>query len=155
MLRGLFPKWEPTDEQLKEVWFKCFDKPDGLGRDQVSQLLLREAIVEARQVHSYKDPDFDRISRIYRTKRTESLIERDKIATKTETQIEMAALEREHKSRIQRIDRWSQPRKEAAIARAKHRVPSLRKQTEKDHHEWSSFCTGMVIAADEEIFLEK
>lgn len=81
-------------------------------------------------------------------------MKRDRSDQKTDHDHELALIEREHKSRLDRIEKWNEPRREAAVARAVHRMPSLRKQTAQPFRNWSKFCTGIVVAADQEIFIE-
>ena len=130
LLRKLYPKWDPNDEELREVWFRCFDKDNGLGADLVCQDLLRDAIVEARQVHTWNEPNLELVSKLYRNKRTERLLERERAVERDQQAAQAAQVEREHRQRIERISRWSEPRRQAAVSRALSRFRMLEKHRE-------------------------
>jgi hypothetical protein len=151
LLRNLYPDWKPTDEILREVWFRAFDKPHGMERNMVAQDLLREAIVKARQTHTWKEPNLEMVSRFYRVSRVERMMNQEKEMERNTAAQEAAEAAKEHQQRIRRIAGWHQARREAAVARVAHRFPYLQKQTVKAVDEWSALMTGLVSAADEEI----
>lgn len=153
LLRKLFPKWDPNDEELREVWFRCFDKENGLGPDLVAHDLLKEAIVEARKVHSWNEPNLELVSRFYRIKRTERLMEQEKMMRRDEQAVQSEYVAKEHQRRIDRIASWSEPRRAAAVSLAVGRFQMLARHKQKPISEWSPMMTGLVVAADEEILL--
>ena len=155
LLRKLYPKWEPNDVELKEVWFRCFDKPNGLGLDLVAHDLLKSAIIDARQVNSWTAPNIEVVSKLYRRMRTERLMDLEKQNRRVDRNLEAIELQAEHERRIDQIKRWDDARRSAAIDLVNSRFPSTGKQTADPIDQWSHLMTGLVVAADKEIFLAK
>ena len=153
LLRKLYPEWEPNDELLREVWFRCWDKPHGIESHTVCHDLLREAIVEARQAHTWKEPNLELVSKFYRLKRVERLMKLQQEVQRNTAAYEMEQALQEHHQRIVKISDWTPARRDAAVQRVVERLAPMRKQTAKPVSEWSQLMTGLVVAADQEIFL--
>jgi len=152
LLRSLYQNWKPTDELLREVWFRCYDKPHGMTANQVNHEDLRIAIVESRSVNKYNDPDFERIADIYRRRRQERIIKNQARAIRSDADHDMQECIREHGQRIKRISEWSEHRREAAMNRVQKMFKGYRKRDDQPTVEgWSQALSGLVVAADQEI----
>jgi len=152
LLRSLYANWEPNDEILREVWFRCYDKPNGIGVAEVSHEDLRIAIVDSRQVNNWKEPDFERIAKFYRIKRQERIIKNQTHESRDQMASEREQCKREHERRIQRIENWTPERRKAAVNRVRSTFSMYRNDPgPPTEGGWSSMLSGMVVAADEEI----
>jgi len=152
LLRSLYQRWEPTDELLREVWFRCYDKPHGMTADEVNHEDLRIAIVESRTVNKFNDPDFERIAEIYRRRRQERIIKTQARAIRSDADHDQQECSKEHEQRIKRISEWSEHRREAAMNRVRKMFKQYRKRDDQPTVEgWSQALSGLVVAADQEI----
>ena len=151
LLRNLWPDWTPTDEQIREVWFRAFDKIHGVsGAKRINQDALREAILAVARSKRFKDPVFIDISDAYRheTNRVHAEIQRARSSSRTTD--EQVKLNEEAIRMRDQITDWSAERLIAARQLVEKKVVTfVGKSTNPET--WSRVYIGCLIAADEEL----
>lgn len=152
MLRRLWPEWEPTDEIMREVWFKSFDKPHALqGAGTVNHDALHDAIVEHRKTSPYPRPEFLKVSDLYRMKRQTVLAELERVRMGGRSrEDERKEIDAEHARRIEEILKWPLSRIEAARQEVARYLPNSANKS-GDVRSWSAVYSGMVKAADKRL----
>lgn len=151
LLRQLWPDWSPTDEQVREIWLRSFDRPHGVsGRDFVNQDALHEAIVAHNRSSRWKEPRFLEIADAYRRERTRVIVRLDKEKAQDGRSLERRLVDEEHQRRLDRISEWSTERLLLAQERVA-RLSSTFRGKSSDSSTWSAVYTGLLVAADEAI----
>ena len=151
LIRRLWPEWNPTDEQVREVWFKAFDKKHGaVGENRVNHDALREAILAVSRSKRFKAPAFIDISDAYRHEKGRVLaeIERPRMTSKIEN--ERAKIEIEHDRLRDIVERWPADRLLAARQVVEKKIPTFAGKS-SDPSGWSRTYIGFLVAADDEI----
>jgi hypothetical protein len=152
LLRKLFPEWNPTDEMIREVWFRSYDLPHGLsGPQTVNHDALRESIVEHRKTTAYPRPDFLTVSDLYRLakQRTTAEIFRARMTPERREDLKKE-IDQEHERRVEKILRWDLSRINAAREQVAKLMPGIGMKS-GDPQSWSAVYSGLVIAADERL----
>jgi hypothetical protein len=151
LLRQLWPEWDPTDEQIGELWCRSFDKPHGVsGAGLVNQVALHEAILACKRSSNWREPSFLSVADAYRREKNRVLAELDRARTHSKEVDEKKIIEREHIERIRRIDTWSTERLMHAMNLVAKRFPTLKNKS-LNKSAWSVTYSGLLIAADEEL----
>ncbi len=152
LIRKLWPNWKPTDQQIKHVWFKSFDKPHGIrGLDKVNHEALEIAIVAAAKGDViWKEPRFFTIADLYRHEQRRVISELERLRSMNNDEVEKAMCKSEHDERVGRISQWSSERLQAARDRVSSIMPTYSCKS-SDPTSWSSMYSGLLIAADEKL----
>jgi len=151
LIRRLWPNWDPTDEQISEVWFRSFDKPHGIsGEGRVNQSALHDAIVACNRSSKWKEPRFLEVADAYRREKNRILAEMDRARMTQDKERDRIIVEREHKARVGRIEKWPLERLKVAMELIGKRFPTLANKS-MTPSSWSPTFSGLVVAADEEI----
>jgi hypothetical protein len=151
LLRKLWPEWKPNDDQIREVWFKSFDKKHGTkGANRVNQDALREGIIGVARSKRFRDPEFLDISDAYRHESNRVLAEIDRArmnSVSIDQQIELDDQERRNRDTV---GRWSSSRLFAARAMLERKITTFRGKS-SDPESWSRVYVGFLVAADAEV----
>ena len=151
LLRRLWPKWDPTDEMISEVWFRSWDKKHGVkGPDRVNHEALRTAILLAAKSSKWKEPSFLDIADSYRHEQNRVLAEIDRVRYRNDSEREANIIRQEHLNRVRRIEKWPIEQLRLAMDLVARRFPTYSGKSTAPSS-WSSALTGLIIAADEEI----
>jgi len=150
LLRKLWPDWKPTDEQIREVWFRSFDKKHGVkGADRLNQDALREGILAVARSKRFRDPAFLDISDAYRHEANRVLSEIDRSRLGSVSVNEQVQIEDEERRNRDAIEQWPADRMLAARETLEQNVASFRGKS-SDPATWSRVYVGFLIAADAE-----
>lgn len=151
LLRRLWPRWDPTDEMISEVWFRSWDKVHGLrGPDRVNHDALRTAILLAAKSSKWKEPSFLDIADSYRHEQNRVLAEIERMRTADDSQREANIVRQEHLNRVRRIEKWPVERLRLAMDLVARRFPTYAGKSTSPGS-WSTNFTGLIVAADDEI----
>ena len=148
LLRRLWPNWQPTDEQITEIWCRSFDKPHAAkGEKTVNQKALKIAICNANRTSKWKEPNFLDISDAYRREQNYVLSEIDRMSMTDDTFQEKAAVKSEHEARLREFETWPTERLQMALEYVGRKFPSWKNKS-LNITGWSQMLTGLVWAAD-------
>lgn len=151
LLRKLWPEWNPTEEQIKEVWFQAYDKRHGLrGENRVNQDALREAILGHARSKRWKEPVFIDIADAYRHERGRCISEIDRARSSSTLEDERIKVEDEAERLRDEISRWETDRLIKAREMVQEKVPTFAGKS-SDPQTWSRTYMGFLSAADQEI----
>lgn len=152
LLRRLFSEWEPTDEMIREVWFRTFDRPHGLnGPGVINHDCLKQAIIEHRKGNPYQRPDFLKVSDLYRLERQRVLSELERARMSGHSRDdERRIVKSEHEARVETILKWPLERIEAARAEVARVFPGMRDKS-GDPESWSQTYSGLIVSADQRL----
>lgn len=151
LLRRLFPKWEPTEEQAREIWFRSFDQEHGLrGARKINQTALRTAIIEHHRSTRFPEPRFLDVSDLYRRERTGTLVALDRLRYRADQDGDREIVQREADRRLETIAGWETERLEAARDEVAKAVPTFRDKS-LNPSAWSPVFTGLLLAADQRL----
>ncbi len=152
LIRKLWPNWTPTDEQVRHVWFKSFDKPHGIrGLDKVNHEALEIAIIAAAKSDViWKEPRFFTIADLYRHEQRKTISDLERLRMMNNDEAEKAICKSEHDERVGRISQWSSERLQAAREQVA-KIMDTYDCKSADPSSWSSVYSGLLIAADEKI----
>ena len=156
LLRRLFNKWQPTDEQIKEIWFAAFNYQHSLEPKagvSVDQDCLEWAIIEHRRLNPYHDPKFIELHDIYKIRSQALRREIDMARGLKARQMEDVERRRLHEKHLTEILTWKAERIIAAREYVKENLPNFG-STGPDPERWTAFYCGMIIAADDKIAKE-
>ena len=148
LIRKLWPNWEPTDEMMREVWFRSFDKPHGLrGAGHINQEALREAITASARSSKWKEPKFLSIADMYRHEKNRVLSQLERIRMRSDGIDERALINNEHEKWVSEIKEWPPNRLKQAMELVAEQFDTYRdKSTNPDS--WGRLFTGLVYNAD-------
>ena len=151
LLRKLWPEWNPTEEQIREVWFQAYDKKHGLrGENRVNQDALREAILGHARSKRWKEPVFIDIADAYRHERGRHISEIERARSSSSIEDEKAGIEDEAERLRDQIARWPTERMMRARELVQEKIPTFAgKSTDPDT--WSRTYMGFLSAADQEL----
>lgn len=150
LLRGLFPDWNPTPDQVAQVWFRSFDKPHARkGEDTIDHDLLADSIRHSASVAKGRIPRFEDIATRYSIKRSESLSRMERESLNSRDAAERIECENQHVRRVSIISSWSLERRQAAERIVKEIVPIRFRNESNDPGSWSAVYSGLVWAADQ------
>lgn len=152
LIRKLWPNWTPTDEQVRHVWFKSFDKPHGIrGVDRINHEALEIAIIAAAKSDViWKEPRFLTIADLYRHEQRKTISDLERMRMMNNDEAEKAICKSEHDERVGRISQWSAERLQAAREQVAKIMPTYDCKS-GDPSAWSSMYSGLLIAADEKL----
>jgi len=151
LLRRLWPEWQPTDEQAREVWWRAFDKKHGVrGEMYVNQIALKDAILGHARSAKWKEPKFFDIADWYRREWNRVVADMDRLGNRSKIEAEQDEVARDHEERLARIRHWSTERLHDAQEHLGRVAPTFRGKS-KDPASWSKTYSGMLVAADEEV----
>ena len=151
LIRKLWPDWSPTDEQVREVWFKSFDKQHGMvGEGRVNQIALQKAIVAVARSRRRREAIFIDISDAYRHEcgRVHAEIERHRQSERMAG--ERYEMEREEARLRDLVAVWTPERLLAARERLSEKIPTFDGKS-ADPASWSRVYVGLLVAADAEL----
>lgn len=151
LIRRLWPDWSPNEDQIREVWFRSFDKPHGVtGTGVVNQSALHDAIVAVSRSRRWKEPQFIDISDAYRDESNRVRAEIERLVLRDLEMKDRLELLNDHERRLSDISRWTLERKRAAMDLVGERMPTFASKS-ANHATWSHFYAGCVVVADQEL----
>lgn len=148
LIRKLWPNWEPTDEMMREVWFRSFDKPHGLrGAERINQDALREAITASARSSKWKEPKFLHIADLYRHERNRVLSQLERIRMRSDGIDERALINNEHEKWLSEMKEWKPERLKRAMELVAEQFDTYRDKS-TNPASWGRTFTGLVYNAD-------
>ena len=149
LIRNLWPEWSPTDQQVRDIWFRSYNQPHAVkGAGTINQSALRDAILHVNRSQKWKEPKFLDIADAYRREKNRTIADLHRMSMQPEQERDL--IRNEHERRLDNIATWTTDRLRDAQALVGSRVSTMRDKS-SDPSAWSQVYTGMLVAADEEL----